>query len=178
MLTVRLVRWQRRIHTELVKGESGGALAVIPLAVIGTGASAYVAVPSISNAQRLCYQRGESVHPKAIPVAQTARSGSKHLGFVTAGAGRKQALGVRECDPTKPTLHITRISQKNPRPWNGEEREIKKSADTALAVSLFQTVPDGEHVSSARCSARSSTRGTNVPCCMTPSSVTLVAVCP
>ena len=62
MLTVRLVRWQRRIHTELVKGESGGALAVIPLAVIGTRASAYVAVPSISNAQRLCYQRGESVH--------------------------------------------------------------------------------------------------------------------
>ena len=62
MLTVRLVRWQRRIHTELVKGESGGALAVIPLAVIGTGASAYVAVPSISNAQRLCYQRGKSVH--------------------------------------------------------------------------------------------------------------------
>ena len=118
MLTVRLVRWQRRIHTELVKGESGGALAVIPLAVIGTGASAYVAVPSISNAQRLCYQRGESVHSKAIPVAQTARSGSKHLGFVTAGAGRKQALGVRECDPTKPTLHITRISQKSPRPWN------------------------------------------------------------
>ena len=120
----------------------------------------------------------EQLHPKAIPVAQTARSGSKHLGFVTAGAGRKQALGVRECDPTKPTLHITRISQKNPRPWNGEEREIKKSADTALAVSLFQTVPDGEHVTSARCSARSSTRGTNVPCCMTPSSVTLVAVCP
>src|SRR2546422_6953793 len=30
MLTVRLVRWQRRIQTELVKGESGGTLAVIP----------------------------------------------------------------------------------------------------------------------------------------------------
>jgi hypothetical protein len=43
---------------------------------------------------------------------------------------------------------------------------------------VFQTVPDGEHVTSARCSAPSSTRGTNIPFCMTPSSATLATVCP